>query len=325
MEGLEKPEPVITISHHGENASNAINSVLRCRSHLGSRLHIVSAGFDPKLQLTEQHQAELSHAKLEIVAHGAKLNLAYVGTLALLHVPPDLEFHPGALETLMENMNATHHRHAHFAVTTNVQLESRSMWNHWSWIAAWSYGFLNVLLVLDTFRSVWKLTKYHRWNDLRMETLRLAWPHEMVQTPIGRWTWFWGTGVSGTNRATKDAMQKVEWGDAGWRFVFRSMYLHAGFGIRWSLFLWLYYFTFAWPWWSSLISDPKASWLSFLLYRDLFNSPLWLMWHAWHLLVVTIITMRYTNYPLRILPATILLYPFYLAAFPLIYLVGQIV
>lgn len=325
MEGLEKPEPVIDISPWGESLNNAIESILRCRSHFGARLHIVSAGFDPKIQLSESHQAALSHAKLEIVAHGAELNLAYVGTLALLHVPPEMEFHPGAMETLLKNMNDTHHRHSHFAVSTTVELQSRSAWYHWSWIAASAYGFLNVLLVLDTLRSVWKLTKYHRWCDLRMETLRLAWPHQMVQTPISRWVWLWKTGVSGTNKSSNDAKLKVAWPDAGWRFVFRSMRLHAGFGFRWSVFLWLYYFTFAYPWWSALISEPKASWIGFLLYRDIFNSPLWLMWHAWHLLIVAIVTMRYTSYPLRILPATILLYPFYLAAFPLVYLVGQMI
>jgi hypothetical protein len=320
-----KPEAVITRSPYGESVDNAIQSILRCKYLVGSRIHIVNAGFNPAKDITPASADALANARLEIVLHGSKLKADKVGSLAVIHVPPELEFHPSAVERLIETMENTHYKHTHFAISTNVEFESGSWFDPSAWIAASAYGLLNVILMIDIVRSILNLTKYHRTCDLRAQTLTLSWPHDQRLSHRSSFRWLVWTGVSGVSRAEKDAVQRVSFRDGGWNMLLRTIntHQHLGFGFCWMTCFMVYYVMFSYPWWNWLINQDRDTWASLVLYRDIWNSTPWFLWYLWHNVAVAIVAGLYMNFPFRVLAPTILLYPFYLAVFPLLWLLGR--
>lgn len=323
MEGA--PEVVVEISPYKETCENALHSVLRCSKLLGKRIHIVRAGFDPSKSVLPSTLEALAAARIELVLHGATLKLDNSAPLAVVQMAPELVCYPSAIERLLENMKATHKRHSHFAVSTNLQFDTSNY--NWrrpsSWIACAAYGFLNVILMLDVFRSILNLSKYHRTVDLRSQTLTLTWPNSARLTPASKWLWWWRTGISGTNPALDDAVQQVTFQDAGWNLVLRTIYTHAhmGIGLLWMSAFFIYYMLLAYPWWNHFVSTD-IWWIKTLLIRDVWNNTPWTMLYLWHYVIVTIVAGRYMEYPFRMLAPTIVLYPFYLAAFPAIFLLG---
>lgn len=338
MEGLA---PVVSISSRNESPKHALNSILRCQSLEeieSKKVHIVKAGFDPERDIPSDLVERLSEKKVELILHGPALKENKLNTLAVMHVPADLDFHPSSVERLAENMRASHKRHSHFAVSTKLRFEPEGNedWRYpRAWLKAFWYGFLNVVLMLDVMRSILNITKYHRACDLRAQTVTLTWPSWARLTPAGPWwRWWWGTRVCGVNTAQNDAVQRVCFKDAGFSLVARTIETHPHMkasSLLWLLGFGVYYSMFSYPWWNVFLSAPSSeypgllgAYVSIAFYRDVWNSTGWLIWYGWHLIIVAIVAGRYMAYPLRVLAPTVLLYPFYLAAFPLIYLVAKV-
>lgn len=312
-----------------ENGDGAALSVLRCIRYFPlRRIHIVKSGFVPDDHFSNAIMIILTENKVELMLHGSKLKLDQVDPLAIVHISPDHWIHPSAIDRLLVSMKDGCHRHSQFAVATNVIFSNAGgLWNPATWLACAAYGFLNVLLVLDVFRSLLNLTKYQRTNDLRAETLSVSWPHKKVLIATSRWAWLLGTGVNGTCPAEEDAQQKVPRPDGGMAFVFRSIYTRwrsTRFSILWIFFCCVYYIAFSYPWWNSIVASTfsKQGYMYWLLYRDVWNNSAWQVWYILHTCLVGTIGSLYMTFPIRTLPATLLLYSFYLAVFPVVYVLG---
>lgn len=321
-------EPVVTFASN-ESGEEAAQSVLRCIQHFPRRkLHLVKAGLVPEEHFSQETLDALSEAKIELMLHGSKLKLDQIEPLAILHISPDHCLHPSAIDRLLTAMTNGRYRHSQFAVATNVVFPTEpSIWNASAWLACAAYGFLNILLMLDVFRSIINLTKYHRTNDLRAETLSVSWPHDKVRIPTSRWRWLIGTGVCGTCPAEDDAQQKVPRKDGGMRFVLRTIFNRwqtSRFSFLWLIFCCAYYAAFSYPWWNPIVASTfsRHGFVYWLLYRDVWNSSAWLTWYLLHTCIVGTVCSLYTTFPMRTFPATVLLYSVYLAVFPIVYVLG---
>lgn len=334
MEQAYGGEAVITVSGNDESMRTGLETVLRCKKFLGRRLHIVKPGFSPLDDLTQNERDALHKEGFELVVHDVLDPSKIEQRMAAIFIGPDLQVTEAGMQKLYDNMKATHHRHSHFAVSSNLRFEGHDDWrNPQNWISAGAYGFLLVIMMLDIFRSLLNFTKYHRTCDLRSQTLTHTYPNKKYFTPRRWWMWLVRTGVSGVNDGGADVLQIVPARDGGWPFVFRTINQHSHMSLvspRWGLYYWTYYFLFSWPWWSRFLPPmPGGHWYyqiaTFLLYRDMTNG-FWVWYYMMHLALVGICAGMYMSAPIHIitLAGQILLYPFYLAVSPIVFLIGRL-
>jgi hypothetical protein len=249
------------------------------------------------------------------------------------------------MDQLYEEMTETAPGYAHYAVTSMTDLTaaaadgqqplSTTYWN------AGAYGFLLVVGVLDFWRSVWNLTRYHVTSDLRAQTLTLTYPDRAELTPRRWWLWVFFTRVRGAIGGGASVVRSPANGDDGWDYALRVVQQHnrMGWGV-WYAFYALHYLFFAWPWWNHLILG-RTGWVWRLLsYLTLRHDPwtaltlvvtrldplggLWFAAYTTGCLVAAVVYWYRYRFPLAVAaPALILLYPLYLAASPIFFVVAR--
>lgn len=329
-------EAVIEVTGDNESMRTGLESVIRCKALLSRRLHIVKPGCSLEDDLTETERASLEKEGFDVVVHDVLDPSKMVDKMAAVFIGPDLQVTESGMQKLVDNMKATHHRHSHFAVSSNVRFTEQNDWrNPQNWINCAWYGFLNLILVMDILRSILNLTKYHRTCDLRAQTLSHTYPNKKYLTPrpYGGLSWIVRTGISGVNDGEANVLQFVSAEDGGWRFVLRTIYRHAHMSLlslRWGLFFWVYYFLFSWPWWVRYLPPvPETHWYyqlaTFFLYRDM-TSGFWIFWYSLHMAFVGVCSFMYMKAPIHVVTMSgqILLYPLYVTLSPLVFLVGRL-
>jgi len=329
-------EPVITVSSSNEELHTGLETIIRCKRYFGRRLHIVKEGFRPLDDMTQGERDALEEAGFEIIVHTKFDESKVTDRMAAIFIGPDLQVTEGGMQKLYTNMKNSNHRHSYFSVSSNIKFEGQNDWrDHQNWINIGSYGFLLVILMLDLFRSILNLTKYHRTCDLRAQTLTHAYPNKKTFTRRPFWglSWILWTGVSGQNDGAADVLQIVSKTHSGWDFVFRTISQHAHMGLfnlKWGILFWTNYFLFSWPWWSRFLPPiPDTHWYyqvaTFLLYRDMTNG-FWIWFYSMQLVLVAICAWMYMDTPIHIatLSGQILLYPVYVALSPIIFLIGRL-
>ena len=326
-------DPVITISGNDESMRTGLETVLRCKDFFSRRLHIVKKGFSPLDDMTKYEHDALKEAGFAIIVHDVFDPSKVTDRMAAIDIGPDLQVTEAGMRKLYDNMQKTHHRHSHFAVSSNIKFEGQNNWrNHQNWLNVGAHGFLIVILMLDMFRSILNFTKYHRTCDLRARTLTHTYPNKKYFTPLPFWGWTWFS-VSGVNDGGADVLQIVSAKDAGWPFVFRTINQHdqmSLWSLRWGIYYWVYYFFFSWPWWNRFLPPlPNTHWYyqiaTFFLYRDM-SSSIWIGFYFLHVALVGLCAWMYMDYSIHIitLGGQIILYPFYVAISPLVFLIGRI-
>ncbi len=325
-------EAVISVSDFNESIEPAIKSVIRNHSYFAG-LHIVKYGYNTNDNLypTWQHDlATLTGHGLVPVWH-SEFDASQLQKQAVIHIQPDHQIKDGALDLLYDDMQK-HSTQALFAVTSETDLSEKTV-TPGKLLQCLSYGFLLVVLALDTFRSFFNLTRYHRTVDLRAQTVTTTYPKRAWLTERRWWLWFFFTRVSGATRGGTALGQTPAEKDRGITFVIRHIKTHArmGFGV-WLAFFIIYYYFFAYPWWNSyFLSFPKTN---FPQVNSAIENIQWFFvrnpWSSWSMIAycinttfVTAFATIYFTFPYRSMIFLCALFPLFLTASPIAFLISR--
>jgi len=328
---------VITISGDGERANTGIVSYLRFlqdRPEICTKtLHLVKPGLLVEEELGKTTLQALRDNEVTIVPH-AHFDPSLVSTeaRAVIFIGPDLQVTKVGMDRLVELLDTHHKSYSEFAVTSILKFDERhDDWrNPWNYVHASAYGMLIVLMMVDIWRSLVNMTKYHRTVDLRAQTLNVTYP-QRAELRRGRWWmwWLW-TGVCGTEDGGLDVVQVIDYDPkrtpVGWSLVFRTLSQHRGFGLPaliWPICFAIYYFIASWPWWNLLFASSNAQayhgyWqvVHTIFYRDLWK-PIWIGFYLVQLIPVLVCSWLYMDFPLRTTSTHVLCYGLWVALFPL--------
>lgn len=338
--GKGRIDCVITISGDGESANTGIDSYLR---FLQSRpdactktLHIVKQGLSLRDDLSEEARLALEEREITLVPHNVfDPSLVSTEARAVIFIGPDLQVTEVGMDRLVELLDTYNKSYSEFALSSTLKFDLRHhRWRDpWNWINTSAYGMLIVLLMLDIWRSLVSLTKYHRTVDLRAQTLNVTYP-QRAELREGRWwTWWLWTGVCGVEDGGSDVVQIIDDPEvAGWPLVFRTIGQHRRFSLPalvWPACFWIYYFFASWPWWNFLFASSNTQAyggymqvVHTIFYRDLWK-PIWLGFYAIQLVPVLVCTWLYLDLPLRTTPLHVLAYGGWLAIFPLVFVYAR--
>lgn len=269
---------VIEVSPFGEDPTPALESA----QGIFDDIHITCHGGEtPPLANVTYH------------ANGA-LDATKIKNMSIVRVPADLRFRREAVDQIHRDMDKFYSSCEHYAVCSTTNLASDSIW----------YGFLIVILMLDTLRSIVSLFQYQRTCDMRAAFVHRTYPDRVYEARPSTLRWWLFTGILRTRRLENTcAQQPIRPDDQGFRFVWRTIYTHKtmGFGLLWTLGFLLYYYLFS------------------LVFYSL--GVIWLALHLLNYFCVAYLVHQYlltNNAPILIVQ--VLLFPLYLTLFPLVYL-----
>ncbi len=338
MEGLPTLEPkvsverrvsaIITISAADESPEQAVTSVLE-NQRFFEDLHIVKFGYSSHAHLYngwDQDLEDLKACGLDPVWH-SELDVSKLRSRAAIEIEPDLRVCDGAFCTLFKDME-TNTNCDHFGVSSITYIRLEDHKDPRAWIEALTYGFLLVVMMLDSLRSLANLSLYHRSVDLRGRLITTTWPNRVRLAPHRGWVWYTGwftwwfqSGISTSKHAGAACMQLPSQKDQGFALVLRTIktHKHMGFGI-WLIGYLLYWLLFAWPIWTPFVNPHSRIGMWFA--RDM-TALYWIIPYMLHTVVVGYIAWLYMEFPLRLLPLQVVLYTFYLTASPAIFLYAR--
>ena len=110
--------------------------------------------------------------------------------------------------------------------------------------------------------------------------------------------------------------------DTGFGFVLRTIkkHQHMGAGL-WILGFIVYYWFFAWPWWSRYVED--SSWKIIAILAKNPSAWYWNLAYILHTFAVGCVAWSYMDFPLGTLPLQVLLYTVYLTLCPPLLVYGR--
>jgi hypothetical protein len=340
-EGLPfgKIDIAINLTEFNVCCKNAVRSVLRYPNHFAA-MHLIQYGYSTTAELYpgwKEDLAKLTENGLAPIWH-SELDANKLKSRAIIHLQPDGQLRDAALDALLQDMNDHHKNASHFAVSSVTNLE------HQSPRSIPFYGFLLVLAVFDSLRSFFLGFRYHKTSDLRATTTYITFPATVEFAAYRWWAWLFFTRISPVQSGGAALQQIPDKKDAGASFVLRTIKTHNRMGIGlWMIGFALYYALFAWPWWSSFFAHYKIPYISklfsFILereppiyglvqvyllgYKGVYVNLAWQVIQLLHLAFVGVIAYIYILFPYNGGAGLVLLYPFYLAAFPFLYVFSR--
>ena len=320
---------VISISEFDESCEQAVASILENPSYF-DQLLLVKQGFSSLTEPYKGFQADVGELeKLGInVSWQSQLNVAACKARAIVRLEPDVRVTDGAIKTLIDDMLEQSDSKDHFAVSSILILDTEKSP---PLVESMSYGFLLVIMMLDSFRSLFAMFRYNRTVDLRGQLLSISFPNRVRLAPNRWWAWWIGTGICRTRYGGSAAIQMPDEKDQGVSFVLRTIKTHNHMGIGiWMLFFFIYYALFAFPIWNWFLSPHSM--LGRWLVRDM-TALYWLIPYILHTALVAIVAWWSAEFPKTyvpfagyrglLLPIQVLLYTFYLTASPLVLVYGR--
>lgn len=318
-----KGSAVIEISPQGESCRDAVKSIQSNAKFFRDVHFVYFPGNEDTVYYDgfEEDLKKFENLNLTVYRHST-LNIQKLETLLRVDIAPDLDVTEGAFYVLFDRFAANPSVNE-AGVSSQLYLEGAEKPAPTDILQAMAfYGFILVLLVFDTLRSVMRLFRYNRTVDLKGVRLSRVYPAQ-TRAPADRWyMWWFFTGVAPTKPGRSSCIQTPT--DSGIALLMRTIRSHrylTWVGLWWVGF-WIYYGMFAWPWWN-VILDPHSMLGSWLV-RDM-SVLSWQLFYLFHTFVVGCITWAYVDeYPYRLCNLHIILYTFYLTAFPLIWLVCKV-
>lgn len=331
---LDPVSVVIELTEDDENPNVALQSIAEIAKSgdpcLIRDVHLVQWGFRADNPLWAPGLSALRAADVPFELHSV-LDPRKLKSRALVRFEPNHCVTDGAFKRLLTQMSAAAGDWRvpvmggcdHFALGSHVWVEPDEdkpqtlfRWGD----AALAYGWLLVVMVLDTLRYYLNLGAYHRNCDLTARLVSQTYPDRTLLAPHRWWLYWAGTGIATTETGGAGCMLVPDDGK-GMRFLLRIIRTHRGMGIGpWIIGFVLYYCVFSAPWWMLVL--PRS------------YIPMWWMEHsmdprkwewywqvlqAFHLLVVALISNNQMQVPWGLQTFHILLYPFYLATAPLVF------
>jgi len=318
-----KASAVIEISNQGESCRDAVKTVLSNTKFFCDVHFVYFAGNENTVYYPGflEDFCALQEAGLHVHRH-ARLNLQKLETLMRIDIAPDLDATEGAFYVLFDCFAADPSVNE-AGVSSQLYLEASERRRPSDIMEAMLfYGFLLVLLVFDTLRSIVRLFRYNRTVDLKGVRLSRVYPHQ-TRAPPDRWYMWWiFTGVAATQRGASSCIQTPP--DSGLALLMRTIRSHrylTWVGLWWLGF-WLYYACFAWPWWNYVL-DPHSM-LGAWLVRDM-SRTFWQLVYVAHTFFAGCITWAYVDeYPYHLKGLHVLTYTLYLTFFPIAWFVCKV-
>ena len=323
---------VIQISEFDESCEHAVQSVLENHQHFCA-LVLVKHGFTKQTLSYPTFRADeeaLQKAGVQVIWQSQLDVLALPSAArAIIRLEPDVRVSDAAFRALINDM--TVYSYDHYAVSSILIIDSRKTRDPRTWFSGLSYGFLLVVLMLDTFRSLVSLFRYSRTVDVCGQLLQITFPNKIRLAPYKWYMWWFGTGICKTQTGDSAAIQFPAEKDQGIGFVLRTIKTHKHMSIGlWWLFYAVYYAVFAFPFWNWLL-NPRSVWGQWLV-RDL-TALYWIIPYLLHTALVAYIAWRNVEFPKTyvplvgdqslLLPLQVLLYTFYLTLSPLVFLYAR--
>lgn len=223
--------------------------------------------------------------------------------LAIIRVTADTRFTSAAVDQLKQDMQVYHESCEHFAVSSTTVLDYPTLFGSF-----W-YGFLLVILMLDTLRSIASVFQYQRACDMRASFLHQTYPGQVYEATPPRLRWLFFTRMFRTRRLDGACSQYPEDADQGFSFVWRTIYTNRNmklYGIKWIFGFLMYYYLF------SIIFFSTGA--------------VWVYLHIINYLFVAYLTQQYIITPYWwMLVLQVIIYPIYLTVFPIVFLLLRII
>lgn len=311
---------VITRTDANESLESAIQSICRLK-HYFCEVHIVQ-GQGQSASQYEGFQADIDSLELPVIYHSQQFNPnKLVAAQAIVHIQGDLQISDGAMDNLREDIvdaSRFYPSVTHFCVESSLKVPTPT--TPLGWALNTFLGFWIVVLMMDFYRAIFNLYKYHKTSDLRAQLVYTTFPNRKQLAPE-KWVtpWIWNDYMARVIKGGAALLQVPK--DNGLQFLLRSLQTHRYMGIGiWMIFFLPYYFLCALPWWNIFFNPTVHTWWSVLLTRNIF-AWYWMFWYVLHVLFVALVTWRSTELPAAII--LILLYPVYLTLFPVVYFYGR--
>jgi hypothetical protein len=317
-------DAVVEISEFAESCEYAIKSIVRNKARFCA-VHIVHSGATPMYEGWEADQRALD--PLPLVWHNMTLDPARLHSEVAVHVPPDVQALEAAFQELADATDNPHTRDTEFGVSSVLYFEDRL-----GWASLLALGFLPVLLLLDTFRYVFNMRRYHRTSDLRANFVVRTHPRRVYVAPTRWYLWEAFTQVHRSIYGGAACMQMVGGGNApgvsnGVSFLLRTLKTHRHMGWRTLVFWWLpfvlYYATFALPWWMLFVDGQYRGYFAAFIVRNVMH-PGWITMYTAHATVGAALAWIYIRYPQPWMWAVhALLFPVYFTLSPILYVYAR--
>lgn len=318
---------VVTVSPFDESMSNAVESIATCIRFVRD-FHVVRpGGYASGDELWTQHMATLTKSGLDpsdIHVHSSgTLDPSLLKGRAVMELEPDVCVTEGAFETLLTDMVRYRNLSDHYAIASDLFIQSNAPFLT-QVIPLIMYGYLVVIMALDTFRSFCNKFQYHRTVDVCVRFVYTTFPKQALIARHRWWTWFLYTGVRPVHPPHGRCTQAPPEADQGTNLLWRTIrnHRHLGFPGLWMIGFAVYYYV-------AMNSYAHVLLLVFrydkaALAMDVWHSS-WLAIHLVHFMIIAYISYVYLDFPYGALFFHLLFYPFYLATFPIIWLVMRFV
>jgi hypothetical protein len=321
---IDQPISAVITFSANESGLAAVQSVLNNANYF-SDVHIVKPlGYDD----SEEHypgwreqETKLRAADITIHTH-SHFDSSRLHTDFAIMVTPDTFFKTAALASIMDDIKAWPSCD-NFAVASCTIIKPKDGAARTFLSAFFSYGFLLVLLALDTWRHVLTFGQYHRTVDLRGVKRIRTYPNVTYMAPHRWWTWWVLNGICYARDSGAACQQIPHPRDQGWPFVLRTIKTHrhmSVFGL-WVLGYAFYYWLFAFPWWS-VFMNTQVRWM-WWLHWDV-TSRFWLTLALANIGFVGWISWLYMELPFLLLPLYVFTFPVWLAVSPIVFFYGRI-
>lgn len=226
----------------------AIQSVISNHMFI-KELIIESKVFDSNKALYKnwtQDLAKLKELKLEPIWQ-VKFDVNAVTTDAVIELNPCSKILESAFVTIYNRM-ARNDSYQHYAISSSLDIESenKSFFDPTQWISAFGYGLFLFFLVMDTWRYVLNLGKYHRWGDFKVHTIIRTYPRKKYLVPYKKCRYLLFTGIDGTHSMSDDVTQNIKNTNGFW-FTHQAIHNDTNLELgRWFFFLYpflLFFYT----------------------------------------------------------------------------------
>lgn len=276
----------IEVSRFQEDPTPALKSAFACGLE---EIHLVCHGNVP---------LDPQYANRVTIHPTGDLDLRLVRAFALIRVQGDVAFNGAAIQKMKEDMQRHAHSSENYAISSGTVLDQPSFFEMF-------YGYLIVLLIFDTLRSIATLFQYQRSSDLRGSFIHRTFNNNVYESKPRRFMWWMFTNTYRTRRMDECCAQIPSGQDQGLVFLWRTISTHRNMSL------------YPWSFW----------WVGFALYYYVFSivfisfSFFWLCVYGVHMLFVAYITQQHLRLPHDwMLILQVISYPLYLTTFPVIFL-----
>lgn len=326
---------LIEVSEADESPSALLAELASFGPELVSDVHLVQWGYRSDNPQWKPGLDALTHAGIPWMLHST-LKLDQLRSKALVRMEPDTHITDGALRMLVEQMRAApdgwFSRFCdHFALSTTIWIEPdperKPTLREWG-EATLAYGWLLVMLVLDSLRYMLNFGAYHCNTDVTARLVSVTFPNRTVVAPHRWWIWGgFGTGMATplSGAGATCMLLPLPGREQGFAFVWRLLRTHRTMGVGvWIVGFALYYGFFALPWWMWLLPRNVVPWVLAHGWDPRTWPYYWSLLQVGHLLIVAIISYRRLYVPWGLQSLQVLMYPLYLATAPLAFVYARL-